>query len=805
MDVDFAHKKFNSIKNEFASLHLEATEADTRFQIIDRIFKEVLGWDNCDFRLELHTTSGYADYVLTDNGVNKFVVEAKRASHPLVDTKKPCVSYYTAGGSTLKSAIDGLQQAQSYCLQTGVTFSLLTNGFQWIGFWAIREHGIPPFDGKAVVFPSLSSVAEDFSIFYDLFSKEGIRGQLFKTHINEAEGFKITSSDQLESVTSPDSIKLLKRSTLASDIEVIFTKFFSDISGKDNAEMLAECFVESKESHEAEVGLEKIARNIINDIGVVDSTDGYELQEQIRSSVERSSGDFVLIIGNKGAGKSTFIDRFFRLVISGELKSKCLVVRIDLADSDGDESSVNKWLSSRLAERLENEMFGTNAPSYNELQGVFWDEYDKWRRGEFATLYDTNKTEFKIKFGEFLHNLRTEDQYTYVLKLLSRAVRANKQLPCIIFDNTDHYPKTFQEKVFQHAQSINRAVLSFIICPITDTTVWQLSKSGPFQSYHYHSFYLPVPQSKDILQKRVAYLRRKVDEEGKKDKKDYTLNKGLRLQVEDIKGFVACIEEVFVNTEYVSRTISWLSNHDIRRGLLIAERIITSPIISMESIIKTWINGEHLVIPEMRIRQALLYGNYTMFRQDHSEYILNLFSISPRNVTSPLIKPSIIRLLLDVKNSAGSGEEEYLSVARICDYFDSCGLGLSTLSEHISDLLNYRLIEPYDPTDSEIYSEQRLRVTHSGQLHYEFMNHGFIYLQNMSLVTPIRNIMLVDELRQLMDNKKMSRLDWDRLKKKFVSYLLEEDCKFISIPKLEHYSGQRLLREELRSNWVENV
>jgi energy-coupling factor transporter ATP-binding protein EcfA2 len=800
MSVDSAFASFERLLGEFcASTH--ETEADTRFQIIDRILQEVLGWEDTDFKLEPHLESGYADYILKDKGTNKLVVEAKRSSQNIFDSKRKSYGTYKASGPTLRSAIEGMKQAQSYCMDTGVTFSVLTTGYQWVGFWAIRENGKPPFEGNAAVFPTLDSIKEDFSVFYDLFSKEGIREQLFKIIISSSEGLSIVSNEKLEALTGPESISLLKRSALASDIEILFKKFFSDISGDENAEMLAECFVESKESKEAEVGIEKIARNILENIGLVDSKDGGELQDKMRMSLERESRDFVLIVGNKGAGKSTFIDRFFRLVLEKDLRGKCLILRLNLADSDGNEAKISEWLSKCLVKELEKQLFGDEGPKYDDLLGVFFDEYNRWLRGEYKYLYESDKNQFKIEFGKFVYKYRNEDHYNYALKLLSRSVNSNKKMPCIVFDNTDHYQKSFQESVFQYAQSINRAVHSFIICPITDRTVWQLSKAGPFQSYHTHSFYLPVPQAKEILKKRVWYLKNKVDEETKKEKKDYTLNRGIRLQINDLRGFVACIEEIFVNTDYVSRTISWLSNHDIRRGLRIAERIITSPLISVENLIKTWVAGNTLNIPEMKVRQALLYGNYTLFNQEHSEYILNLFSVSSKNITSPLLKPSILRLLMDVQYGANSGEEEYLGINDIRTYFDSCGVPAVSIQGQLKELLEYRLVEPYDPTDEDLHDKQRIRITHSGHIHYEFVTQGFIYFQNMAMITPIRSMLCIDKMKRV-SNKKMTRDDWTKLKSIFAKYLLDEDKLFIHLPNLEEYKSQTQLRLDLRAKWV---
>ncbi|WLQ17077.1 hypothetical protein O5O45_14245 [Hahella aquimaris] len=809
MDVDSAYENFKELEKEIAGMPEPVTEADIRFQIIDRLLRDILGWDTKDFSLEPSLESGYADYVLKDNGTNRLVIEAKRSSSKILDSKNNSMGFYKASGPVLKAAKDGMTQAQSYCSNTGVTFSALTNGHQWVGFWAIRDHGVPPFDGKAVVFPNFSSISNDFVTFYNLFSKEGIRNQLFKAYISEHEGLRVISSEKLEAPTLQSGIRLMHRQKLASDIELIFKRFFSDISGDNDPDMLAECFVESKESKEAEVGLEKIARNLLQKIELVDSGNADELRNKIETSIDLSSSDFVLIVGGKGSGKSTFIDRFFRIIIGPSLKKKCLFVKLDLRNSDGDEGRLQEWLSKNLVNTLETQLFGKKIPKYEDLEGIFFDEYNRWKHGELQHLYKSDKEAFKIKFGEHIIKQREKDPHSYAIKLINTAANSHKKMPCIIFDNTDHFSNSFQEKVFQYAQSINKNSPSFIICPITDKTVWQLSKSGPLQSFDSHAFYLPVPQSKEILRKRVSYLHKKVKAISEGEKKiltTTTLTKGIKLTIPDLTAFVTCIEKIFIDTDYVSRMVSWLSNHDIRRGLRIAERIITSPHISIESLIRTWANGKELTIREMNIRKALLYGSYTLFNQEHSEYILNIFLISPRNITSPLLKPSILRLLIDIQGSATNGEEEYFSITNIFSYFDSCGVSSSITSEHLSDLIKYRLIEPYDPTDDSIYDTQRVRITHSGHIHYEFLTGGYIYVPNMALVTPIRDFDTVSTLRRLrLRSDERNSNTWPDIRKEFVTYLLEEDRKFISIPNMDQYKSQHMFRSEISRKWVTNT
>ena len=76
-DVDLALSKFKELAKES---NMDLTEADTRVKIIERIFKDCLGWEEDDISREPYANPGYADYLFSIDKVPRFVVEAKRES-----------------------------------------------------------------------------------------------------------------------------------------------------------------------------------------------------------------------------------------------------------------------------------------------------------------------------------------------------------------------------------------------------------------------------------------------------------------------------------------------------------------------------------------------------------------------------------------------------------------------------------------------------------------------------------------------------------------------------------------------------
>ncbi len=150
--------------------------------------------------------------------------------------------------------------------------------------------------------------------------------------------------------------------------------------------MLTECFVETRESRYADASLEKIVRSISTSIAALEPAKNL-LTQEIKQAVELGRGETVVIVGNDGSGKSTFMERFFKSVLESSIREKCAVVKIDVSKWPGDISSLSAWLTLQLKAGLEKLLFKDGLPTYDELQGLYWREYQSWMRGEYLPLY----------------------------------------------------------------------------------------------------------------------------------------------------------------------------------------------------------------------------------------------------------------------------------------------------------------------------------------------------------------------------------------------------------------------------------
>lgn len=803
MDVDEAYGRALAIIAEveprIAALH---SEQDARFQLINRFLVEVLGWFHADILTEPHSPSGYADYLVKAGEAKCLIVEAKKTGQILLDTASDHLANYKISGPAIASALDGVKQAVGYSTDHGVDLAVLTTGVTWVVFITFPGNGKSYRDTKAIVFPGFSAIKENFAAFYDLLSRDGVSKKLYKVHFARVEGLDPSNFEPMNSVNRTEDLRMLSKTPLAEDLDPVFKEFFGVMSGDRDKDMLLHCFVETKESRNADVSLQKLVGNIAGRVDTLSTDTGAQLVDQIEAIIETQRGENVLIVGNKGAGKSTFVERFFKLVLSSEFRSKCLIIRVDFLPSTGEAASVPSWTADKVKQEIEAQLFENGVPTYDELQGLYFHEYQKWRDGQFKPLYESDKVAFKIKFGEFLDKQINADPHQYILRLLEDVVKNRKLLPCFIFDNTDHHPENFQEAVFQWSQSIRLQVpFSLVVLPITDRTIWKMSKHGPFQTHDSKLFYLPVPSTREVLEKRIEYLQRHAGRA--QGSKQYFSDKGIRLSVENINAFAACTEEIFIKEDFIARRIGWLSNHDIRRGLVLSRKVITSPFLNIDELIASYLKraaGNKFSISYRKFMQALVLEDYNNFQQGDNPFVINIFDTTSEFPTSPLLRLSILKLLID---KAGDGDAlgAYAPLSQIALYFGSMGIAEEPLHSAISALLDFRLIEPFDASSQLLSADQRLAVTHSGRMHFEMALSDPIYTSQMAFSTALRSPSVVERLRALK-KLKMANPEWAEVRRVFALYCFAQDRTFVRMPRDAMFEGQRMFRKDFRTAWV---
>ena len=73
-------------------------------------------------------------------------------------------------------------------------------------------------------------------------------------------------TQELEAPIREDDIKLNLKSSLAFDLDEVFSTFFTNLTGEADEDLLIECFVETKESRIADFSLEKMTARALGNL-----------------------------------------------------------------------------------------------------------------------------------------------------------------------------------------------------------------------------------------------------------------------------------------------------------------------------------------------------------------------------------------------------------------------------------------------------------------------------------------------------------------------------------------------------------
>jgi hypothetical protein len=699
------------------------------------------------------------------------------------------------GGQVLRHVSDGISQAIDYCTDLGTSYGVVTDGNAWIFFRATRTDGLPPKEGKAIVFPCFDAIMHDFPAFYELLGCEAVTQKLNFARLNAVEGLISRPGEQRCFVRAPEEVRLSPRTELGRDVAEVFNRFFAGISSEQDEDMRRACFVETRESREADATLTKIASHLTNTIRAIETERSQALQSEIEAVISSQIAEVCLIVGNKGAGKSTFIARFFSDVLPPELRRSCVVASIDLADYTRDEKTIQRWLAERLCDSLEDAIFRDDQPSYEDYQGMFFRVYKRWSEGTHRHLYDTDKNQFKIQFGNYVETRREEQPDDYVVGLMRHAVAGRKRLPCLVFDNTDQFSLETQEKVFQFAVGLKNASLSFIVIPITDRSIWRLSKCGAFQSYVSRSFYLPTPAAKEVLARRIIYIRTKLDQ-GEGPSGSYFSTKGIRISIKNLNAFVNILEDAFVRNETLSGLIGRLANFDIRRMLLLAQRTISSPTFQVEDLIRIYLDTSRRPVDFRRALRAMILGDYDRHTNQTNDFIQNIFWTDGNRPTSPLLSGSILETLLAIRMKAGDEvDRAYVSLSDLANLFEPCGVDEDDVRKAVGQMLPRSLVEPFDPNTESISDGTKIGITHSGAAHLELALNETVYLEQMALASGYRFTRQRDEILELARDLGR-RHNRERIKALFKDYVLTEDRAKLTVPAQDIYAPLRKLRAD---------
>lgn len=726
-------EQYELIFNEALNKELNnESEAQTRFDIIDRIIKDILQWGHGQISVEEHSTGskfGYIDYLL-HAGDWKIIIEAKKvgASFPTLTKKKKLkVTGTILGQGEIKKALD---QAEDYAINKKADVVMVTNGNCWC-FYPMN------FDNKENLYATLLFPFDDTNDAETLFN-------FFEVHnvennsLTDLKGDKdfILNNKILNVIDNADY--RVGRNNIADHImKGIDYALLSEALLNDET-VLKECYVESEGRTKFDSTLKihltqfkprliepakKIKRDKKND----------EIISQISNPSKSITSPVTLIIGSVGSGKTTYL-KHFELIKSKQLlqENKTHWIYIDY-EKMGMSGNPRTFLYNSLNEYLLEDHPHNPTDFQSVIMPAYKKELEALRRGPFALISNDEK-KFEAKISEIIEK-DFNDVEPYVEKIL-RYIALN-QMCIIVLDNVDLYEdENLETNVFSEAISLSKKLNCNIFISIRDSTFIKHKNNSIFNAHELKKFWINPPSFKDVLSKRLNYASRLLlDEEA-----SIELNNGSILRISDLGTFFKIVQRS-VLSEYNSDLLEYLSDRNTRKGITLIQNFLTSGHVNADKAIIDYVEGSSsFSFPFHELFKGSVLGQWKYYKEERSE-IINLFDSGLGSEKQQLV---LLFFLKYLQLNARVDKSE-IPLEDILEFFSSFGITDDTTMILVDKLCANSIIS----TNEKHLDNSKYFITLCGGYYISNLVYLFVYTETILMDTNIFDVEMYGKLCEI--------------------------------------------------------
>ena len=771
----------NFISKQWATL----SEADTRSKIIDPLFTQCLNWQEIDFFREEHSDTGYLDYIFKISGKNTFVVEAKNIGYSFkIPTSFSFKRRYKIGSiiSKDKSVRDALLQTQAYCYAKGTRFGVITNGTQYIIFEAYRP-GEDWENANCVIFYNLDDISRNFIDFWNILSKDAVeRNSLVDTvsmDVEELKFYRPIDDVVFKNVRQP-------RNEMSHQMAPIIDYAFQEITDPDKIEMLRRCYVYGKEFETVDKSLKSFfsadmpprykeldLKKIIQD----GQTAG-EFQKELEKLSRLSNGSLqepivVLLLGGIGCGKTTFIHRFFSVVLTDKEREKRVWLYVNFRDAPLSEDRIKQYI----------------------LESMLGDFQSKYK-----TLSEHLRTNLKYEITSVTFD--NVEKLVAILKALGYAIY-------VVIDNVDQHissSPTFHERVFLETNNLTKSLRTVTILTLREESFYRSDMVGAFDAYYIQKYIISPPNFLELIRYRLDYALEKLAlPEGEFKKVIGTVvDFGAKYTV--IRDFLKIIRDslspgsdeavsMFSASAFMLKT----SGGDMRKALNLFARFLISGNTKIDEMIDIYRYQGSYTIAYHHFIKSIILGDYKYFTAPYS-YLMNLFDFNMEFQNSHFLNLRILAYANDHLGNESDIGRGYVSINNLNKEASDVRISLDAIADSLVKLARYGLIVLDTRARDSLKNASYFKITECGHYYLHFLVDRFAYLDLMWMDAPIADVDLVKDLRSHINDVDLDNR-FDRTKK-FLDYLTRMEEKELTMN--PEYQGSKLCKYRFMGRIMQN-
>jgi len=394
------------------------------------------------------------------------------------------------------------------------------------------------------------------------------------------------------------------------------------------SEILEHCYVDSpKKNEKNKPYLDRETKPL-----TISKKNAGEFQQRITSTLtaeQTTNTEAILLIGSVGVGKSTFIQRFRKVLAKKEIDDNGIWIYLNFKHFSDTGESLDEFIFSQIENILTNEYQNLNLDDWSFLKQVYHSEYEKLKRGALSPLFKKNPDEFELKFGEKVDYWTSSEKGKHFTRLLSTAsTRLNKNI-FLVFDNADQLSAETQNQIFLASQKLAETIKCCALIAMREESYWKNRDSGPLNAFHTNAYHVQQATLEQVISKRFGYAKGLISSDNVKVHSD------TKVTNEELLGvFDRLVQTLLGSDESYINFIEATSARDTRRALDNIAAFMISGHTNIEAVLRDVRRPKPrgFLIPFHEFLNSIILRDHEVYTEELCD-ILNIFNVTGSSST----------------------------------------------------------------------------------------------------------------------------------------------------------------------------
>ncbi|GAA4501461.1 hypothetical protein GCM10023172_23360 [Hymenobacter ginsengisoli] len=591
-------------------------------------------------------------------------------------------------------------------------------------------------EGEALVYASLESMLASFKDFWNYLSKAGMQERHL---VDKVLGKVLKELPPKLSSRIHGYPGIRERDVVQTDMEIISDLVLEDVIRDENIErqFLEECYCNSG----ALSNYALVSRDILNtrykylfqdndqkaQLEPVASKKGLNsnLMDVIANSVSRRP---ILLVGDVGAGKSTFVANLLRVEAPAEFE-KSITLKVDLGSQAIVTNDIKASILDELARQLK-ENFDIDIQDDDFVRHCYYVDLEVFKKSvHVKRLYEIDPLGALHKEIAFLGE-KTDNKgehLKYALKYISRS--QHKQV-VIFIDNCDQRNDSDQETAFLVSQEIATNWSMIVFLALRPETFHRAKQfTGALSGYHTKAFTIAPPRVSEVITKRLRFAQKIT--RGEIQLSNFKLN----VTFSKLDSLIDVLLTSLENDSKLYELIDNIANGNIRKSIEMVKDFFGSSYTNTRKILESVAAKGYYSVKTHEFLRTIIYGSNIHYNPSASR-IANIFDVRHYDPKEHFLMPILLGLLHS--SLVNNRQDGFIDTATVYSAIQAFGFTPEQIDSVIDSAYTKDMLETSEKGSRLLHDAPlKLRITPLGAYHVKRLPSTFTYVDAIIADTPV--------------------------------------------------------------------